>query len=173
MEILAECARRIELLLLDVDGVMTDGRILSLPGGAEGKFFHIHDGYGIHQLQASGLPIGFLSARPSEATTARAEELDLAVCVQDARDKLAVARAIVAERGLTLEQVAFMGDDVLDVPLLGAVGLGVAPANARHGTLSAPADVAPSWLCVALPDAAGVHATSSMGGSSSLASFTT
>ncbi len=131
MEGLIERARRVELLLLDVDGVLTDGRILILPGGGEGKFFHIHDGHGIRLLQEAGVPVGILSARASEATTRRAEELNVALCIQDARDKLAAARQISADRGVGLDRMAFVGDDELDLALLGAVGLAVAPSDAR------------------------------------------
>ena len=130
MEGLLERARRVELLLLDVDGVLTDGRILILPGG-EGKFFHIHDGHGIRLLQEAGVPVGILSARASEATTRRAEELNVALCIQDARDKLTAARQIAVDRGVSLDRMAFVGDDELDLALLRKVGLAVAPSDAR------------------------------------------
>ena len=144
MEGLIERARRVELLLLDVDGVLTDGRILILPGGDEGKFFHIHDGHGIRLLQEAGVPVGILSACASEATTRRAEELNVALCIQDARDKLTAARQIAADRGVPLDRMAFVGDDELDLALLGEVGLAVAPSDARPGARAVAHWVTPS-----------------------------
>jgi 3-deoxy-D-manno-octulosonate 8-phosphate phosphatase (KDO 8-P phosphatase) len=131
MEAVLERARRVELLLLDVDGVLTDGRILILSDGREGKFFHFHDGHGIRLARQAGLTVGLLSARSSEATAVRARELGLTICVQDARDKLTAGRRIADDCGVTLEQMAYMGDDVLDVPLMPHVGLAVAPVDAR------------------------------------------
>ncbi len=129
-------ATRVRLLLFDVDGVLTDGKILLHGDGSESKQFDIRDGTGIVWAQRAGLTIGLLSARHSAATTARAAQLGIPIVQQSATSKLNVYRQILADRGLDDRAVAFMGDDVLDLPVLGAVGLSAAPSNAAPEVLA-------------------------------------
>lgn len=123
-------ARRLRLLLFDVDGVLTDGRILLHTDGTESKQYHIRDGTGLVLAQRGGLLTGLLSARTSAATTARARQLAIPIVRQGATNKLTVYEEILAEQGLADHEVAFMGDDVQDLPVLMRVGLSCAPADA-------------------------------------------
>jgi YrbI family 3-deoxy-D-manno-octulosonate 8-phosphate phosphatase len=127
---LAERCRRIKLVLSDVDGVMTDGTVLFLPGGQEGKSFHIRDGLGVILAHRAGLLTGVLSGRRSEVTATRAAELGMKVVRQGMLDKAAAFREIVAELGLAPHEVAYIGDDVNDLPVMELVGLSAAPADA-------------------------------------------
>jgi len=123
-------AREIKLLLLDVDGVLSDGSVVYGEAGMELKSFNIKDGFGLRLLREAGVEAGIITARRSEAVARRAMDLKLAEVHQGAGDKLAVFSSIMAARGLEPAQVAYMGDDWLDLPLLGRVGLAVAPADA-------------------------------------------
>lgn len=123
-------ARLVRLLLFDVDGVLTDGRILLHADGSESKQFHIRDGTGLVWARRVGLLTGLLSARTARATSERARQLGIPIVRQGADDKLVAYREILADHDLTDEQVAFMGDDVLDLPVLSRVGLACAPADA-------------------------------------------
>ena len=123
-------ASKIKLLLFDVDGVLTDGKILLHADGTESKQFDIKDGTAIVWAQRAGLTVGFLSARTSAATAQRAAQLGVAVVHQGVASKLEAYAGIVQHQGLTDEQVAYMGDDILDLPVLGRVGLSAAPADA-------------------------------------------
>ena len=123
-------ARQVRLLLLDVDGVLTDGTITYGTDGIETKSFHTQDGLGLRLLQESGVAAGIITARASEAVLRRAAELGFEHVVQGAADKLSAFEAILRETGLRPPQAAYMGDDWMDVPLLNRVGLAVAPANA-------------------------------------------
>ncbi|MGE5245039.1 MAG: KdsC family phosphatase [Betaproteobacteria bacterium] len=125
-----EIARRIRLLLFDVDGVLTDGKVLLHPDGSESKQFDIKDGTAIVWAQRSGLLVGFLSARTSAATAQRAAQLNVAIVHQGVANKLEAYGQILREHGLGDEDVAYMGDDVLDLPVLGRVALAAAPADA-------------------------------------------
>jgi 3-deoxy-D-manno-octulosonate 8-phosphate phosphatase (KDO 8-P phosphatase) len=127
---LTERARRIRLVLLDVDGVLTDGKIVVHADGSESKTFDIRDGTGIVLAQKAGVRVGLLSARHSAATTERANQLRITLVHQGALDKLATYEAVLAELDLGDHDVAFMGDDLLDLPVLGRVGLAAAPADA-------------------------------------------
>ena len=123
-------ARRVRLLILDVDGVLTDGQVLIGGGGKEYKGFFIRDGAAIIWAQRSGLEVALLSGRPSEATTRRAAELGIGTVIQHGPEKQKPFEALLAERGLTADEVAYMGDDLLDLPVLRRVGLSAAPADA-------------------------------------------
>jgi 3-deoxy-D-manno-octulosonate 8-phosphate phosphatase (KDO 8-P phosphatase) len=123
-------AARITLVLFDVDGVLTDGKILLHADGTESKTFDIKDGSAIVWAQRAGLTVGFLSARLSAATAQRAAQLGVTLVRQGVAGKLDEYLRIVDEHGLTDEQVAYMGDDLLDLPVLGRVGLSTAPADA-------------------------------------------
>jgi 3-deoxy-D-manno-octulosonate 8-phosphate phosphatase (KDO 8-P phosphatase) len=127
---LAPLARGLRLLLFDVDGVLTDGRILLHADGTESKQYHIRDGTGLVLAQRSGLLTGLLSARTSVSTLERARQLAIPIVRQGASNKLAAYREILAEHGLADHEVAFMGDDVQDLPVLTRVGLACAPADA-------------------------------------------
>jgi len=126
----AERCRRIRLILSDVDGVMTDGTVLLMPDGSEAKCFHIRDGLAIVLAQRAGLKMGLLSGRSSATVQRRASELGMAVVRQGVRDKRAALAEILAAEGHGPEAVAYIGDDVNDLPVLGEVGLSAAPADA-------------------------------------------
>jgi len=123
-------AARIRLMLFDVDGVLTDGRILLHGDGSESKQFSIRDGTGLVWAQRAGLVTGLLSARHSPATSVRAAQLGIRIVRQQPGDKIDAFRQLLRDEGLTGDQVAFMGDDLLDLPVLVRVGLSGAPADA-------------------------------------------
>ena len=120
----------IKLLLLDVDGVMTDGRIIFDSNGVESKFFNVKDGHGIKMIQRAGIQVGIISGRESLVVTNRAAELGISIVYQKALDKLTPYLNILAQTGLSDAEVAFMGDDVIDIPVLRRVGFAAAPADA-------------------------------------------
>jgi 3-deoxy-D-manno-octulosonate 8-phosphate phosphatase (KDO 8-P phosphatase) len=129
-------ARGTKLLLLDVDGVLTDGTVLISDGAFEAKSFHIRDGAAIVLSERAGVRIGLLSGRPSGATTRRAAELGISIVVQSG-DKREQYDRIREELGLTDAEVAYMGDDLLDLPVLRRAGLAGAPADAAGEVLAA------------------------------------
>ena len=129
-EALGERCRALRLLLSDVDGVMTDGTVLLLPDGGEAKSFHVRDGLAIVLAHAAGLRTGLVSGRRSDVVARRAEELGMAVVRQGVRDKGKALREILAEQALEARQVAYIGDDLNDLPLMAEVGLSAAPADA-------------------------------------------
>jgi 3-deoxy-D-manno-octulosonate 8-phosphate phosphatase (KDO 8-P phosphatase) len=123
-------AQRLRLLLFDVDGVLTDGSIRVHGDGSDAKTFFVRDGSALVWAQREGLLVGLLSGRPSEATTRRAAELGIGIVMQGELDKQAAYGQIVAAHGLSDDEVAFMGDDLPDLPVLERVGLSAAPADA-------------------------------------------
>ena len=127
---LAERCRALKLILSDVDGVMTDGTVLLLPEGGEAKAFHTRDGLAVVLAHHAGLRTGLVSGRASDAVSRRAAELGMAVVRQGVRDKGAALREILAEQGLSAQEVAYIGDDVNDLPIMNAVALSAAPADA-------------------------------------------
>lgn len=127
---LASRLARVQLLLLDVDGVLTDGGVTWSNDGIEQKTFHIRDGLGLRLWQRAGGRAGIVTGRSSRVVQLRAEELGIGIVRQGVEDKLAVAGAIVAECGLSWEQTAFVGDDLPDLPVVMRCGLGVAVADA-------------------------------------------
>jgi 3-deoxy-D-manno-octulosonate 8-phosphate phosphatase (KDO 8-P phosphatase) len=129
-EALASRCRALKLILSDVDGVMTDGRLLFLDDGTEAKSFHVRDGLAIVLAHKVGLRTGLLSGRTSSIVAARAEELGMAVVRQGATDKGTALREILARESLRPDEVAYVGDDVNDLPVLQAVALSAAPADA-------------------------------------------
>ncbi len=130
-EALAARCRALRLLLSDVDGVMTDGTVLLLPDGSEAKAFHIRDGLAVVLAKRAGLRTGLITGRgPSEVVTRRAADLGMDVVRQGAADKGQALRAILADLDLRPDQVAYIGDDVNDLPVLTQVGLSAAPADA-------------------------------------------
>ncbi|MFZ5862957.1 MAG: KdsC family phosphatase [Nitrospirota bacterium] len=122
-------AQAVSFLLLDVDGVLTDGLVTFTSDGREIKSFHIHDGHGIKALAAAGIDVGILSGRSSAIVDRRAQELGLVEVHQGAEDKLSVYESLLARRGLSDRQVAYMGDDAPDVPVLQRVGLALTVRN--------------------------------------------
>lgn len=123
-------AKSVQLLLLDVDGVLTDGSITYSTDSGETKSFNTQDGLGIRLLQESGVAVGIITARTSEAVTRRAQDLHLHHIYQGQSDKLLVFEEILKKTGLRPPQTAYMGDDWLDLPILNRVGFAAAPANA-------------------------------------------
>jgi 3-deoxy-D-manno-octulosonate 8-phosphate phosphatase (KDO 8-P phosphatase) len=115
-------ARRIRLLVLDADGVLTDGRLYYSASGEELKAFDIQDGLGIKMLQASGVEVAIVTGRTSAALEARARNLGVARLFQGVEDKLAVFARLVAALGLTEADTACMGDDLPDLPVLKRCG---------------------------------------------------
>jgi 3-deoxy-D-manno-octulosonate 8-phosphate phosphatase (KDO 8-P phosphatase) len=122
-------ASRIRLLLFDVDGVLTDGKILLHPDGTESKQFDIKDGTGLVWAQRLGLRVGMLSARTSAATAQRAAQLGVSIVRQGVPSKLRAYDEILREQALGDAEVAYMGDDVLDLPIVARAGLSGCPAD--------------------------------------------
>ena len=123
-------AALVKLLLFDVDGVLTDGKILMHPDGTESKQFDIKDGTGIVWAQRAGLKVGVLSARSSAATAQRAAQLGITIVHQGVPSKIRAYDAILRQHGLTDADVAYMGDDVLDLPVITRAGLSASPSDA-------------------------------------------
>lgn len=121
--------RKIKMLLLDVDGVMTDGGIFLGPEAIELKRFHVQDGVGIALAKAAGLLVGIITARDSEAVRRRAKELGIDEVQQGVFRKEVGYEAILKKYGLRDEEMAYMGDDLLDIPILKRVGLSICVAN--------------------------------------------
>jgi 3-deoxy-D-manno-octulosonate 8-phosphate phosphatase (KDO 8-P phosphatase) len=128
-KIVLEKARKIGLLLLDVDGVLTDGTILYDHKGKELKRFFVQDGQGIRWLQRSGVEVGFLSGRSSPAVIRRAGELGIDLLFQGIKNKIKCIEIIIRKTKFPPDQVAFMGDDFIDLPLLKRVGLSISVSN--------------------------------------------
>ena len=129
-EDLARRARDLEWLLLDVDGVLTDGRLVYGAEGEQWKVFHVHDGVGLKLAHDAGLKVGILSGRGNAALEARSRELGLDAVVEGRHDKDAAFTEFLAQHGAAPERVAYMGDDILDLPVLRRCGLSFAPADA-------------------------------------------
>lgn len=127
--VLAEKAARITLVLFDVDGVLTDGHVILHGDGTESKAFFIRDGIAMVWAQRMGLTVGLLSARMSPTTTQRAAQLGITLVYQ-VPNKLATYEQILREVGVGDDQVAYMGDDILDLGVLARAGLSAAPADA-------------------------------------------
>jgi 3-deoxy-D-manno-octulosonate 8-phosphate phosphatase (KDO 8-P phosphatase) len=128
--VIDEKAARVRLILFDVDGVLTDGKILLHADGTESKVFDIKDGTGIVWAQRLGLTVGFLSARSSSATAQRAAQLGITLVHQGVASKLDTYDQIADSLMLDDDEIAYMGDDILDLPVLSRVGLATAPADA-------------------------------------------
>ena len=120
----------IKLLVLDVDGVLTDGTIVINSDGGESKFFNVLDGHGMRLWLRAGLKIAFVSGRASEPTRYRAEHFGIEHVLQDCHHKLPAMQKLLEELRLSRHQVAYVGDDLPDLPVIQYVGFGVAVANA-------------------------------------------
>jgi len=125
-----ERARRVKLIIMDCDGVLTDGRIIMLPDGDETKAFDVRDGHSMVMARRAGLKLGIISGRKSSIVRARAKELGVDHLHEMAWVKLEPYERILAEEGLPDEAICYVGDDVVDIPLLRRAGLGVAVADA-------------------------------------------
>jgi YrbI family 3-deoxy-D-manno-octulosonate 8-phosphate phosphatase len=136
---LPDICRPIELILSDVDGVLTDGGIWYDNQGVELKGFHIRDGLGIKLWQRAGFKFGVLTARTSHIVKLRAGELGIDIVRQGFEDKLPVTKEILRERGLEPEQVCYIGDELTDLPVIRFVGLGVAVGDAAEEVRAAAA----------------------------------
>jgi len=126
----------IRLLVLDVDGVMTDGRLTFGPQGQPYQTFHVRDGHGIRAVLAAGIAVAVISGRRSEAVQRRCEELGVAHLSQGIADKAAELARLSAGLGFSAEQCACLGDDTPDVPLLSQAGLAIAVADAHPSALA-------------------------------------
>ncbi len=120
----------IELIVADVDGVLTDGRVVVDNQGIETKQFHIRDGMGVRLWQKAGYHFGVITARSSHVVKVRAAELNIEIVRQGTGNKLATTREIMAELGLDAHQVCYIGDDLPDLPVVRVAGLGIAVADA-------------------------------------------
>ncbi|MBL8202221.1 MAG: HAD hydrolase family protein [Chromatiales bacterium] len=130
-------AARIRLLVLDVDGVLTDGRLLYDAGGRESKSFHVRDGYGLQQVMAAGVTVAVISGRHSAAAAARLAELRVPHVFLGRNDKREVFDQLLAELGVPPGQVACVGDDVTDLGIMSLAGLGITVADAHPDVLRA------------------------------------
>lgn len=129
MDLIAKCAR-IEMLVLDVDGVLTDGRIVYTDAGAELKAFHVRDGSGLKLWTALGKKVGIITGRNSSIVDRRAKELDIACVIQGAADKKAALVTMLKTASVNAEVACAIGDDIVDVPVMRACGVAVAVADA-------------------------------------------
>ena len=127
-------ARKIKLLILDCDGVLTDGRIIMLPDSDETKAFDVKDGHGIVMAMRAGLRVAIISGRKSSVVRARAKELGVTHLYEMAWVKTEPYERVLSEEGLADDEVCYVGDDVVDIPLLRRAGLGVAVADAVEET---------------------------------------
>ncbi len=120
----------IKLLILDIDGVLTDGNFHISDNGIENKSFNALDGHGIRLWKRAGLKVAFLSGRGSKAVELRAEQLDVDFVYLDCRRKMEAFETILKEAGLSAEQVCFIGDDLMDLPVMRRVAFPAAVSNA-------------------------------------------
>jgi 3-deoxy-D-manno-octulosonate 8-phosphate phosphatase (KDO 8-P phosphatase) len=127
---IAGIARNIKLLILDVDGVLTDGSIILDNSGNEFKAFHVRDGHGIKMLMRAGIYVAFITGRKSEVVEKRARELGITEVYQKSFDKLAVYLSLTEKYSLSDGEVAYVGDDIVDLPVMKRVGLPVTVADA-------------------------------------------
>ena len=126
--------KRVEMVVLDVDGVLTDGTFGVTDGGEEIKFFHTQDGSGIKYLQRAGIPVAILSGRSAKAVERRAKELGIRWVLQGHKYKLEGLERLAHESGLSADRMCYVGDDLPDIPVMRQVRLAVAVPNARPET---------------------------------------
>ncbi len=137
MDVVLERAGRIRLLVLDVDGVLTDGRLYLSPTGEELKVFHVRDGSGLVAVQRAGITVAIISGRDSAAVSRRAAELGIRHVRQGVVDKGAELDRLLSELGVEPVETACVGDDTPDLPMLRRVGLAVGVADAHPALLEA------------------------------------
>ena len=136
-------AARVRLVIFDVDGVLTDGSLYLGDDGQEYKAFHSRDGHGMAMLQESGVVVGIITGRTSQVVRLRMESLGVRHVHQGQRDKRSAYEQMKADLGLTDDEVAFVGDDVVDLPVMSRVGLAIAvqdahPAVKQHAHWQTP-----------------------------------
>lgn len=130
---------RVRLVVFDVDGVLTDGRIYLTAEGEEMKVFHARDGLGIRMLKRAGIEVAVISGRQSKVVSQRMSALDVTHVFQGRDDKLPLFRELLAELGVDCEQAAYVGDDVIDLPVMAEAGVAIAVADA-HAAVRRVAD---------------------------------
>ncbi len=130
-----ELAHGIEMLVLDVDGVMTEGQIVMDDRGEESKAFNVRDGHGIKMLQRTGILVAILTGRSSKVVECRARDLGIEYVVQGSLRKADGLRALCEQAGTSPDRCAYMGDDVIDLPAMELCSLTMAPADAHRGVL--------------------------------------
>ena len=128
-------AKKIKLILMDADGVLTEGKIIFYSGGGEAKAFDVKDGVGIKLAQRAGLKIGIITGRTSEAIARRAQELEVEEIHQGAKEKIISYEKILSKHSLHDENVCFIGDDIIDIPVMKRVGFPAAVADAHEDIL--------------------------------------
>jgi 3-deoxy-D-manno-octulosonate 8-phosphate phosphatase (KDO 8-P phosphatase) len=133
-----ERAKRVELLILDVDGVLTDGRIVYGPDKSEWKFFDVKDGHGIKLIQRAGIEVGIITGRQSDIVGRRSKELGIEFVYQGQFDKVAALSDIIEKTGVAWEKIAYVGDDIVDIPVMKRVGF----AATVHDSVQEVKDVA-------------------------------
>ena len=138
---LLERARAVRMIVFDIDGVLTDGSLFFGDDGQEYKAFNSRDGHGIKMLRASGVEAGIITGRTSQVVLHRARNLGITRIYQGAEDKLEAFHALLREQGLTPNQIAYMGDDVVDLPVLRRCGMAVTVPDA-------PAEVKARCHCI-------------------------
>jgi 3-deoxy-D-manno-octulosonate 8-phosphate phosphatase (KDO 8-P phosphatase) len=148
-ELTAEArAKRIKVLIFDVDGVLTDGQIFVIPNaeghGIEAKGFAAHDGLGISLGRLGGLRIGIITKRQSQTVAIRANDLKLEFIYQGQSHKMNAIKDILQKTGHAIDQLAYVGDDIIDLPVMRLCGLSIATANARQQVKSAAHYVTPN-----------------------------
>lgn len=162
-----ERAKVIKLLLLDVDGVLTDGSISYTDEGVEVKTFNVKDGFGLNLLRQAGVEVGIITARSSKALIRRCQDLKIEHLHQGKRHKVEVYKSMLAELQLEPHQVAYVGDDWLDLPMFGQVGFAVTVADgmaelkevAHYTTKSSGGRGAVREVCDLILDAKGKYET--------------
>jgi 3-deoxy-D-manno-octulosonate 8-phosphate phosphatase (KDO 8-P phosphatase) len=141
-------AKNIKVLIFDVDGVLTDGQIFVIPNaeghGIEAKGFAAHDGLGISLGRLGGLRIGIITKRQSQTVAIRANDLKLEFIYQGQSHKMNAIKDILQKTGHTIDQLAYVGDDIIDLPVMRQCGLSIATANARQQVKSAAHYVTPN-----------------------------
>ncbi len=131
MQLIVEKAKKLKLLILDVDGVLTDGKLFFDNEGNEYKSFHARDGHGIKLLRQTGVEVAVISGRKSNSVALRMKSLGIDHIYQGHEDKRAAFNELLTKVGVTSEQVAHVGDDLLDLPIMTRVGLAIAVNDAN------------------------------------------
>ena len=124
--------KNIRLLLLDVDGVLTDGSIIYNEHAEETKIFNVRDGLGIRLLQKAGIDVGIVTGRASQALLHRCRNLGIELVFDNVRDKTAVLAKILKQLKISVQEIAFVGDDLIDLPIMWRIGLPIAVADAHE-----------------------------------------
>ncbi|MFQ6028963.1 MAG: KdsC family phosphatase [Dehalococcoidia bacterium] len=127
---LRQLAQSLQLLLLDVDGVLTDGGIILFGQEGEAKRFDVQDGMGINLARIAGIKVGIITSRNSQVVSRRGQELHLDEVIQGAADKGSALRMLLQKYGIEAQQVSYVGDDIQDIPIMREVGLPIAVQNA-------------------------------------------